>query len=183
MKKWFVVSFVCSLLTIGVGALPSASASVVSTKTTTAIAPAAKVAIGTSVNVCANAPVGYAHCNALLRVPGPVAISGANAATPAAVLGVNGAYSPAYLRSAYNVGSLSSTGKDGVGQIVAIVDAYNNPRLLSDIAYYRNYFDLPACAVGTVSPSATSCDIQIVNQSGASSPLPAASTSRPARIG
>ena len=177
MKKWFVVSFVCSLLTIGVGALPSASASVVSTKTTTAIAPAAKVAIGTSVNVCANAPVGYAHCNALLRVPGPVAISGANAATPAAVLGVNGAYSPAYLRSAYNVGSLSSTGKDGVGQIVAIVDAYNNPRLLSDIAYYRNYFDLPACAVGTVSPSATSCVIQVVNQSGASSPLPAASTS------
>lgn len=177
MKKWLVVSFVCSLLAVGVGGLPSASASVVTITTTIANAPAAKAANGTSVDVCGNAPVGYAHCNAILRVSGPVAISGANAATPADVLGVNGAYSPAFLRSAYNVGSLGGASKDGAGQIVAIVDAYNNPRLLSDIAYYRQYFGLPACAVGTVSSSATSCVIQIVNQSGASSPLPPTSTS------
>jgi hypothetical protein len=55
---------------------------------------------------------------------------------------------------------------------VAIVDASSNPALASDVAYYRHYFNLPACPVGTVSSSASSCALDIVNQSGAASPLP-----------
>ena len=33
---------------------------------------------------------------------------------------------------------------DGAGQIVAIVDAYDDPNAASDLAYYRSYFGLPA---------------------------------------
>jgi hypothetical protein len=130
---------------------------------------------GTSVNVCsAKVPAGYAHCSALLRTDaaaqGLHPINGV--ATPAASLGDGGAYSPAFLQSAYNVASLGATGSNGVGQVVAIVDATSNPQLVSDVAYYRSYFNLPACPVGTVSASASGCALEIVNQSGAASPLP-----------
>jgi subtilase family serine protease len=130
---------------------------------------------GTSVNVCSSVvPAGYAHCSALLRTDaaaqGEHPIKGV--ATPSASLGDGGAYSPAFLQSAYNVASLGATGSGGVGQVVAIVDAFSNPQLVSDVAYYRNYFHLPACPVGTVSSSASGCALEIVNQGGAASPLP-----------
>ncbi len=48
-------------------------------------------------------------------------------------------WSPADLQSAYNLPS-STRGK---GQIVAIVDAYDNPRVTSDLAEYRSTFNLP----------------------------------------
>jgi subtilase family serine protease len=130
---------------------------------------------GTSVNVCSSAvPAGYAHCSALLRTDAAAQsehpVKGV--ATPSASLGDGGAYSPAFLQSAYNVASLGATGSGGVGQVVAIVDAFSNPQLVSDVAYYRSYFNLPACPVGTVSASASGCALEIVNQSGAASPLP-----------
>jgi subtilase family serine protease len=130
---------------------------------------------GTSVNVCSNVvPAGYAHCSALLRTDvvaqGEHPVKGV--ATPSASLGDGGAYSPAFLQSAYNVASLGAAGSNGVGQVVAIVDALNNPKLANDVAYYRSYFNLPACPVGTVSSSASGCALEIVNQSGEASPLP-----------
>lgn len=140
----------------------------------------ADVPRGTSVNVCSNlVPMGYAHCSALLRsdLVAQNERPGQGTAAPSALLGDGGAYSPAYLRSAYNVASLAATGSDGVGQTVAIVDASSNPKLVSDLTYYRHYFNLPACPAGTVSPSASGCALQIVNQSGAASPLPSSSTS------
>jgi subtilase family serine protease len=130
---------------------------------------------GTSVNVCSSAiHVGYAHCSALLRTDalGRSEHPTQGVATPSTSLGDGGAYSPAFLQSAYNVASLGAAGSDGVGQIVAIVDTSSNPQLVSDVAYYRNYFGLPACPVGIVSPSASGCALEIVNQSGAASPLP-----------
>lgn len=75
------------------------------------------------------------------------------AATPAG-------YGPANLASAYK---LSSTG--GTGATVAIVDAYNDPSAAADLAKYRSQYGLPACT------TATGC-LRIVNQSGATSPLP-----------
>jgi subtilase family serine protease len=68
------------------------------------------------------------HCGALLRTdvkPSASKVSG---------------YGPADLEQAYN---LPSTG-DGTGQIVAIVDAYDNPSVSSDLAAYRSAFGLPA---------------------------------------
>ena len=49
-------------------------------------------------------------------------------------------WGPTDLRAAYNLPS-SSKGKD---QIVAIVDAYDNPNVASDLATYRSHFGLPA---------------------------------------
>jgi hypothetical protein len=101
------------------------------------------------VNVCSDAvPAGSAHCDARLRtdllgsgaapassVPGSSGVANANVA-----LG-NAAYSPAYLQSAYNAPSATN----GVGQTVAIVDAYDDPTAESDLATYRTQFGLAAC--------------------------------------
>ena len=54
--------------------------------------------------------------------------------------GPNGGFTPAQLRQAYDLAS--ATGGDG--QLVAIVDAYDNPRVESDLALTRTYFGLPA---------------------------------------
>jgi alpha-tubulin suppressor-like RCC1 family protein len=132
------------------------------------------------VNVCSGVvPAGYAHCSALIRTDAAALDQhpAKGDATPAASLGDGGAYSPTYLQSAYNVASLAAAGSNGVGQTVAIVDASSNPALVSDVAYYRNYFGLTACPVGKVSTSAIGCALEIVNQSGSASPLPSSSPS------
>jgi subtilase family serine protease len=49
-------------------------------------------------------------------------------------------YTPCDLRSAY---ALTSSG--GVGQTVAIVDAYDDPNAAADLGVYRTAYGLPAC--------------------------------------
>lgn len=124
----------------------------------------------TSVNACsAEVAAGYAHCLAHVRTDAwardrrPVA---QGSRLPAATLGNNGAYDPSFLRSAYD--TPSATG--GVGQTVAIVDAYDDPDAESNMAYYRSYFGLSACT------TANGC-FRKVDQNGASSPLPAGNSS------
>ena len=68
--------------------------------------------------------------------------------------GIPAGYAPVDLQSAYNLTSASS--KNGNGETVAIVDAYNDPNALSDLNTYRTEFHLPTC---------TSCFTQ-VNQNG-----------------
>ena len=46
------------------------------------------------------------------------------------------------LQSAYNLNN--EIGSRGSGQIVAIVDADDNPNVASDLAFYRSFFGLPA---------------------------------------
>lgn len=97
--------------------------------------------------------IATAHCFAVYRAPqafGPHA-------TPTG-------FGPADLRSAYK---LPSTG--GAGQTIAIVDAYDNPNAEADLATYRQQFGLPACT------TANGC-FKKVNQRGAASPLPEASS-------
>lgn len=48
-------------------------------------------------------------------------------------------WGPSDLQAAYNLPSSSK----GAGQIVAIVDAYDNPNVASDLAEYRSHFGLP----------------------------------------
>jgi len=98
----------------------------------------------TDVNVCSDAtPSRHAHCDAHVRTDDHEKTTPARAgrAAPAATIGNGGAYDPAYLRSAYN--APSATG--GTGQTVAIVIAYDNPTVESDLGYYRSFFGLPAC--------------------------------------
>lgn len=75
--------------------------------------------------------------------------------------GEKGGLSPENLRSAY---SLPSTG--GVGQTVAIVDAYNDPNAESDLAIYREKYGLSACT------EANGC-FKKVNQKGEKGSYPA----------
>ena len=80
-------------------------------------------------------------------------------ATPSAVL-----YAPGQIRTAYRVNSLPSQ-YQGAGETIAIVDAYNDPNIVSDLATADAYASIPA------PPSFT-----IINQNGASSPLPSGNT-------
>ncbi|MHB1087913.1 MAG: S53 family peptidase [Acidimicrobiales bacterium] len=120
-----------------------------------------------------NLPAGIAHCSALIRTGGVSSQRHFHASSAAtASIGDSGAYSPAYLQSAYNVASFSGSAATN-GRIVAIVDAYNDPKVVSDMARYRHSFGLPACPRGIVSTTGTTCSIQVVNQDGARAPLPA----------
>jgi subtilase family serine protease len=70
-------------------------------------------------------------------------------------------FTPSALRSAYKL-----SGTSGHARTVAIVDAYDDPRAASDLATYRKAYGLPPCT------KANGC-FKKVNQSGATSPLPA----------
>jgi subtilase family serine protease len=103
----------------------------------------------------APARLGFASCLALRRID---LRSGTGAAAP---LAAPAGFGPADLQSAYALPS-----GNGAGQTVAIVDAFDNPNVESDLATYRSTFGLPACT------TANGC-FRKVNQNGQASPLPA----------
>ncbi|MBW8885409.1 MAG: S8 family serine peptidase [Planctomycetia bacterium] len=65
--------------------------------------------------------------------------------TPAATSGPSG-YSPAQVAAAYGFNNVTfgSVKADGSGETIAIVDAYNDPNILSDLAAFDQQFGLPA---------------------------------------
>ncbi|HET9626143.1 MAG TPA: hypothetical protein VFP84_32500 [Kofleriaceae bacterium] len=65
------------------------------------------------------------------------------------------------IQSAYKLSGLPAS-----TATIAIVDAFNYPNVESDLAQYRSAFGLPACT------KANGC-LRVVNQNGATSPLPA----------
>ena len=69
-------------------------------------------------------------------------------------------YSPAELRNAYG---LPSTG--GAQHTVAVIGAFDDPRVAADLTTFRAQFALPPCT------KATGC-LRVVNQRGQTSPLP-----------
>ncbi|MGB8908566.1 MAG: S8 family serine peptidase [Candidatus Cybelea sp.] len=85
-----------------------------------------------TIAACPHPGPGDAECFALIRTGAQIA--------PDRGSGPNGGYTPAQLQSAYNLPSSTN----GSGEIVAIVDAYDNPNITSDLAFYRSYFGLPA---------------------------------------
>lgn len=115
-----------------------------------------------AVRVCGSPRAHAASCFALKRtdVVEPAVLQSqaiSSNATPAG-------YGPSNLQSAY---ALSASG--GSGKRVAIVDAYDDPNAESDLAAYRTQYGLPPCT------TANGCFAK-VNQSGATSPLPAPDT-------
>jgi len=108
------------------------------------------------VQVC-SAPTraGFASCLALRRtdVASSAARTASGAAAPAAA---PAGFGPADLQSAYG---LTSSG--GAGQTVAIIDAFDDPNIATDLATYRSTFGLPPA------------NFRKVNQNGQASPLPA----------
>ncbi len=80
----------------------------------------------------------------------------ADGATGAAAQGPGGGLTPADLATAYG---LNTTG--GAGQTVAIVDAYNDPKMNADLQTFDNQYGLAPCS------TSNGC-LKIVNQSGGS---------------
>jgi len=104
-------------------------------------------------HACAAVAIGYARCTALVavRAGSSQALSLIpNAHSP----GGSPPYAPANLHNAY---ALPNTAPGT--PTVAIVDAYNNPNLASNLATYRSQWGLPACTTGS------GC-LRIVNQTG-----------------
>ncbi len=69
-----------------------------------------------------------------------------------------GSYGPAQLQGAYSLGGPAAS--QGAGETVAIVDAYNEPNIKSDINVYRKQYGIPAVNT-TGNPSFT-----VVSQTG-----------------
>ena len=110
---------------------------------------------------CATSTPGVMSCQAIrndtISASGGVVAS----ATPSATTTPNG-YGPSSLQSAYRLPSSTA----GSGQVVAIIDAYDDPNAEADMATYRSTYGLPACT------TANGC-FRKVGQSGTST-LPAA---------
>lgn len=127
------------------------AAAAVLTWATTLTATAADTARPfTAVNACPAVAPPKATCFAKVVVSGG----------PTGSLDAPAGFGPADLVSAYGIPA------GGSGQVVGIVDAFGNPNLEADLAVYRSTYGLPACTV------ASGC-LRIVNQAGATSPLPA----------
>jgi subtilase family serine protease len=142
------------------------------------VAPAAASAAGTFYAVgkrlCKPPKIGHMACLAVRRVvvkkgtPGGRAFqagAGAvqSAAGPAALtIGPNGGITPYDLATAYGYNSLTNASS----QTVAIVDAYDDPTIESDLQAFDSEYGLTTCT------TANGC-FKKVNQTGATSPLPA----------
>jgi subtilase family serine protease len=110
---------------------------------------------------------GHFECEALV-VPLPT-ISGAHPGLRTRPQlegsGKEGGYSPQDLRAAYKLPA-----KAGLGQTVAIVDAFDDPHAGSDLKVYRSQYHLPEC------PESTGC-FKKVNQAGGTGSYPVPSVS------
>ena len=78
--------------------------------------------------------------------------AGHNSATPATSI----YYNPSQILTAYGINSIPgySTGTgNGTGETVAIVDAYEDPNIASELAYFDSYFSLPTANLTVVQQS------------------------------
>jgi hypothetical protein len=110
--------------------------------------------------VCSDlVPAGTFHCLARRRTDhqATTARPGSAGASASTTIGNGGGYDPSYLRSAYGVPAAA-----GVGQTVAVVDAFDDPNAEADLAVYRSRWGLPPCTV------ADGC-LRQVDQAGGSS--------------
>lgn len=122
-------------------------------------------------NVCTREREGVASC-------GAHQVFDTNGKPLATTTFVNG-YKPSDLVSAYRLPAAPSGNFVSNGQTVAIVDAYDNPNVASDVLAYRKQFNLPLCATSNPTPTVadqTSCFFTKVNENGAVSPLPTGNT-------
>lgn len=143
------------------------------------LSPGSASATGTSqlhyaigVPACRAPRVHHAACDAIRRVdvtkgtPGAVAYlagagvrRGATTRGPDATIGPDGGLTPLDFATAYGLTQTTASSS----QTVAIVDAYNDPNLSSDLNTFDMNYGLPACGVG-------SC-LKIVGETGSTTSL------------
>jgi hypothetical protein len=98
-------------------------------------------------SACAVPKPHHAACLALIRTQVPATEASAQGVTPftlragAANAGPGGGLTPAELGSAYGY----DPGAGGAGQTVAIVDAFDDPSIASDLETFDTQYGLPAC--------------------------------------
>jgi len=76
-------------------------------------------------------------------------------------------YGPINLLSAYNLG----TGRASTNKIIAIVDAYDQPNIYSDLTTYSNQFGIPSLNQCTVSSNTSSCFQKVDQRGGTNYPV------------
>jgi hypothetical protein len=143
------------------GAAAASKASSITPPTTTGVTRYATVR-----QICPAARRGDASCLALALVPARAGAPGARSylrSAGAVSSGPAGGLTPADLASAY--GYTPTLG--GSGQTVAIVDAFDDPKLEEDLAGFDAHYGLAACT------TADGC-FEKVNQEGNPAPLPKA---------
>jgi len=114
--------------------------------------------------ICPARKPGDASCFALALVPAAAGASGVSAyqlAAGAGSKGPAGGLTPADLASAYDF----SASAGGSGQTVAIVDAFDDPKIEKDLGTFDSQYGLPSCT------TANGC-FKEVNESGNAAPLP-----------
>jgi subtilase family serine protease len=89
-------------------------------------------------DVCTRAVYGLAYCDAHV-------VTADGGAAPLATSSYQYGYTPQNLASAYKWADPSGSTWTWNGQTIAIVDAYDNPNVASDLAVYRSQFGLPPC--------------------------------------
>ena len=154
------------------GAALIAAAATLLTAAGLAPAPAAATATGWTVRpLCATPLPGHAACHALRLVHGRVLAGQATVHRPSGGGGPLGGYSPSRLAAAYG---LHPWDKIGATQTVAIVDAYRDPTVLADLNAFDRHYGLP---------KETASSLRVVNQRGATHPLPRADEGWAGEIG
>src|ERR1700677_4989176 len=100
----------------------------------------------------------------MIVVAGAVAAPGktTHGVTPPTTTEASAPYTPAQMTTAYGVNLITFNGVtgNGAGQTIAIVDAYNDPDIVSDAATFNSQFNLPQFNV-TGGPT-----LQVLNQTG-----------------
>lgn len=139
-KKLLLAGLAVVAVVAGLAALPAAGASATPT-------------VPTLRSFCTTGPI---RCMSALRVDLPV--------VPNATASHDG-LGPADLRAAYNLASAATS--RGKGQTVALVDAYDDPTIESDLNTYRAYYGIPPCT------TANGC-FKKVNQDGEQGSYPIA---------
>jgi hypothetical protein len=119
--------------------------------------------VAREVSLCGPTAPGVAQCLARRLVPAGAAQIGHGArryrtAAGAYATGPAGGLTPADLLTAYGLPSGGTAAS--AGQTVAVVDAYDDPAVASDLATFSTQYGLPACASGCLT---------VVNQSGGTS--------------
>jgi subtilase family serine protease len=139
---------------VSLGLVTAASAATAATA-----APGAAAGGGAMRAACPNAPAGDERCFALfapqLRVNAAIAAGVRGAASRPSGL------SPADIAAAYKLPTSRNP-----HETVAVVDAFQTPKLAANLAVYRSHYGLGACK------ESTGC-LRVVNEKGNASPLPA----------
>jgi hypothetical protein len=144
-----------AMATIAVGVPGTAGAAGAATSTT----------IWVPTPVCASAPAGHMSCLAQKLVKKRVSTGAQRdalargAVRPSVTGGPSGGYTPAELATAYRLNPGAAT-----TQTVAIVDAFDDPTVLSDLNAFDAHYGIA---------HETSTSFRVVNQNGLAAPLPA----------